>query len=43
LDTINMSIYWGVFGICEIAIVQLAVGIVRMVLDVYRKRAAALR
>jgi hypothetical protein len=43
LDSINKSINWSVALICAGVALQLFWGIVRMILNVYRKRAAAVR
>jgi hypothetical protein len=43
LDAINRTINWSFALICAIAGLQLAWGIVQLILNVYRKRAAALR
>jgi hypothetical protein len=41
LDVINTSINWSVALICAIAGFQLVWGIIQLILNVYRKRAAA--
>ncbi|HXR37463.1 MAG TPA: hypothetical protein VN776_00130 [Terracidiphilus sp.] len=43
LDTINKSVNWSVALICAITVVQLLWGITQMILNAYRKRAAAIR
>ena len=43
LTSINLSIQWSAIVICAITILQLLFGSGRMILDSYRKRAAAMR